>query len=82
MEDIIVVKPGIEATIYFRHTCTQCSATLDIKDTITEFKCPGCGSDETCTQSPEAMVKKYDKAIGAKQNTTKHPFKSPLKKKT
>jgi predicted RNA-binding Zn-ribbon protein involved in translation (DUF1610 family) len=59
MEDIVVVKAGIEATVYYRHTCSQCDAVLDIKGTVTEFKCPNCGKDEICTKNPESLVKKY-----------------------
>ncbi len=59
MEDIVVVKSGIEPTLYFKHVCTQCDALLEIKSSIKEFKCPGCESEEICVQSPETMVKKY-----------------------
>ena len=59
MENIIVIKPGLEPTIYFRHVCTQCRAILDIKNSILEFKCPGCDNNEICDQSPENMIKKY-----------------------
>ena len=60
MDDIIIVKPGLKAQIYFRHVCSSCWAILEVRDTIQDFKCPCCEHDETCLQSPEAMTKKYN----------------------
>ena len=59
MEDIVIVQKGIQPTIYFPHTCSQCSAVLDIKSTITKFECPECQSPEICTQDHKTMKKVY-----------------------
>lgn len=59
MEDIIVVKPGIEPQIYYRHICTQCDTELEIKNTHIGFKCPCCNSDEICIHDGSTMIKKF-----------------------
>ena len=59
MENIIVVTPGIEPTIYYTHNCTQCAAKLQIKASMSNFKCPCCESAETLIPSAETQVKIY-----------------------
>jgi predicted RNA-binding Zn-ribbon protein involved in translation (DUF1610 family) len=59
MEDIVIVKMGIEPQIYYRHICTQCDAELEIKNSFIGFKCPCCNSEELCVHNAETMVKKY-----------------------
>ena len=64
MEDIIIVNKGITPLIYYPHTCSQCCAVLDIKSTITQFKCPECKNPEICTQDHKTMKKVYVKDNG------------------
>ncbi len=59
MEDIVIVKPGIEPQIYYKHICTQCDAELEIKNSFIGFKCPCCNSEELCVHNGESMIKKY-----------------------
>ena len=81
MEDIIIIRTGIEPTIYFKHLCTQCDALLEVKITIKEFNCPKCDSDEICIQSPEMMVKKYIReSINGRQLENRSSSKRLMKK--
>lgn len=78
MDDVIILKAGLKAQIYFRHVCTRCFAILEVKDTITTFKCPCCENEETCLQSPEEMTKKYNveqqqKAESPRKTASKKP---------
>lgn len=59
MEDIIVIRPGIDPLIYYRHICTQCDAELQVKNSYIGFTCPCCGSDEICVHNGDTMVKRY-----------------------
>ncbi len=59
MEDIVIVKPGFEPQIYYKHICTQCDAELEIKNTFIGFNCPCCNSDELCVHNGNNMIKKY-----------------------
>ena len=59
MEDIVVVKKGMEPQIYYKHICTQCDAELEVKNSFIGFKCPECGSDELCVHNGDTMIKKY-----------------------
>ena len=77
MDDVIILKPGLKAQIYFKHICSVCKAILEVKDTIKTFKCPCCESDETCSQSPEDMTKKY---TAEQQSQAESPRKATSKK--
>ena len=66
MEDIVIVKQGIEPLIFYKHICTQCDAELEIRNSYIGFKCPCCSSDELCVHNGESMIKKY---IRTAQNT-------------
>lgn len=61
MEDIIIVKQGVEPTIYYTHTCSLCEAQLEIKKTTSlYFSCPCCKSNEALMQDPSNEIKKYN----------------------
>lgn len=81
MENIIIVKPGMDPVIYFRHVCNHCRAILDIKISILEFKCPCCLNDDVCDQNPETMIKKYDAVETSPRLLTKSLSKKISKKK-
>jgi predicted RNA-binding Zn-ribbon protein involved in translation (DUF1610 family) len=76
MEDIIIIKAGLKAQIYFRHTCSQCLAILEVKDSVQDFKCPCCENEEKCLQSPETMTKKYN-VEQPKESPRKNVSKKP-----
>jgi predicted RNA-binding Zn-ribbon protein involved in translation (DUF1610 family) len=80
MEDIIVITPGIKPTIYYKHTCTQCNAKLEIKDTLTTFKCPWCTSDEKIVPSIENQIKYYGKQNPSSPREKESNKKSKSKK--
>ena len=81
MEDIIIVKKGVDPLIYYVHTCSQCDAVLDIKSTITSFDCPGCQSHETCLQDQKTMKKVYVKESGLKSMDSARGLKKGKGKK-
>jgi predicted RNA-binding Zn-ribbon protein involved in translation (DUF1610 family) len=81
MEDIVIVKKGVEPLIYYPHTCSQCDAVLDIKSTIVNFECPECQSAETCLQDHKTMKKVYVKNSGLKSMPSARELKKGKGKK-
>lgn len=81
MEEIIIVKQGIEPTIYYPHTCSVCEAQLEIKkSTILTFLCPCCQSNETINQDPHHEIKKYNgKTIDQRKISSKNLLKKQKK---
>lgn len=64
MDDIILVKPGIDPIMYYRHVCTRCDAIAEIKGTLVVFTCPHCTYEEPYIQSQDCAVKKYVRVGG------------------
>lgn len=77
MNDVFLVKKGIDPTIYYRHTCGTCESEFDIVNTVKQFKCSHCNSEEICAQSPESQIKRYLKPT----DLSKQPSKKTLFKK-
>lgn len=61
MEDIYLISPGIEPTLYYEHTCSRCDAKIGVKATLALCICPHCNLEEAYTQSPETLIKQYHK---------------------
>jgi len=80
MEDVIMISPGIVPTVYYQHTCTQCYALLQIKDSVSKFNCPGCNHDEFRSQTPEILVKKYIRNVLPSDSLKDLPKKKSSKK--
>ena len=77
MEYIVIIKPGIEPTIYYPHTCSVCEAHLEVKKTGSlNFSCPCCNNTETLVHDPLHEIKKYhNKTTDSRKTSSKNLLK-------
>lgn len=84
MEDnIIVVKPGVEPTIFYSHTCSVCEAQLEVKKSPSlYFACPWCKSNEALMQDSSNEIKRYNGKMSNTNTSPRGSTRNLLNKKT